>query len=352
MAVSGLRSLREQEVCCCSWTFRVPCCLCVSMLRQALSQSNVTRLGLVERVLSCSIASLSFLVFLFINGIMMFTLRSKPVFRETSRYILLFHLLLADTLQMAITQLLYLMHMCRIIITYPQCGVLIMLAYLTNDISPLVLVVMSLERYVAVCHPLRHASIITAKNTGTVVLAVWIFSLLNVLTRVLLLLNFPFDELETLQMHEQCGSTSMLLLPVSDHYRTASTSFLFTLASLTIVFSYIGVMVAARSSSTDKESTHKAQKTLLLHLVQLGLTLLSGIHTTVLMFLYRVTSWITFIRMQSFMFVVFFLIPRCMGSLIYGLRDQTIRAVLAYYLYYLCCPLKVAAAPVKAMLVS
>ncbi|XP_054611722.1 odorant receptor 131-2-like [Dunckerocampus dactyliophorus] len=322
------------------------------MLRHGLTQSNVTRLGLVERVLSSSFTSVTCLVFLFINGVMMFILRSKPVFQETSRYILLFHLLLADTLQMAITQALYLLNAYRIIMTYPECGVLTMIGHLTNDISPLLLVVMSLERYVAVCHPLRHASIVTVKNTGAAVLAVWIFSLLNVLTRVLLLLKFPFDELESLQMPELCASTNMILLPVFDHYRTAYTGFLFTLAGLIIVCSYVSVMVAARSASRgqgDKESARKAQRTLLLHLVQLALILLSYIYTTVLIFLYTVTSRIIFLRMQSFMFVCFFFIPRCMGSLIYGLRDQTIRVVLTYYL---CCTLKVAVAPVKAVLVS
>ncbi|XP_061902581.1 odorant receptor 131-2-like [Entelurus aequoreus] len=319
------------------------------MLRQALLQSNVTRLGLVERVLSSSVTSVACLVFLFINAVMMLTLRSKRVFRETSRYILLFHLLLADTLQMAISQVLYLMHAYRIILTYPQCGVLIMLTNLTNDISPLVLLVMSLERYVAVCHPLRHASIITVGNTGAAVLSVWTFSFFQVLTMVLLLVQFPFDGLESLKMPEQCSSASIILLPVSDHYRTGYTGFLFGSASLVIVCSYIGVAVAARSASTDGESARKAQKTLLLHLLQLGLTVLSALYNITLMFMARVTSWVTFIRMQSFMFVCFFFMPRCMGSLIYGLRDQNIRAALTHYF---CCLSKVAAAPVKAAIAS
>ncbi|XP_061817730.1 odorant receptor 131-2-like [Nerophis lumbriciformis] len=319
------------------------------MLRQASSRSNVTRLGLVERVLSSSVTSVACLVFLFINAVMMFTLRSKRVFRETSRYILLFHLLLADTLQMAISQVLYLMHAYRIIPTYPQCGVLVMLTNLTNDISPLVLVAMSLERYVAVCHPLRHASIITVRNTGAAVLSAWTFSFFQVLTLVLIMVQFPFDELESLRMPEQCSSASIILLPVSDHYRTGYTAFLFGSASLVIVCSYIGVAVAARSASTDGESARKAQKTLLLHLLQLGLTVLSALYNTTLMFMARVTSWVTFIRMQSFMFVCFFFMPRCMGSLIYGLRDQTIRAVLTHYF---CCPSKVAVAHVKAGIAS
>ncbi|XP_061902684.1 odorant receptor 131-2-like [Entelurus aequoreus] len=255
------------------------------MLRQALSQSNVTRLGLAERVFTSSITSGACLVFLFINAVMMLTLKRKRVFRETSRYILLFHLLLADTLLMASSQVLYLCYTYRILLTYPQCGVLVMLTIMTNDISPMVLVVMSLERYVAVCHPLRHAAIITVRNTGAAVLSVWILSLLQVVTLVLVLLRFPFDQLETLKMPEPCSSSRIFLLPVLYDCRTSFTALLFTSACLLTVCSYIGVVVAARSASRsqrDKESARKAQKTLLLHLLQLGLILLSCNYSAVL----------------------------------------------------------------------
>ncbi|XP_061902685.1 odorant receptor 131-2-like [Entelurus aequoreus] len=251
------------------------------MLRQALSQSNVTQVGLVERMFSSSITSVACLVFVFINAVMMLTLKRKRVFRETSRYILLFHLFLTDTLLMASSQVLYLLYAFRILLTYPQCGVLVMLTIMTNDISPMVLVVMSLERYVAVCHPLRHAAIITVRNTGAAVLSVWILSLLQVVTLVLVLLRFPFDQLETLKMPEQCSSDNIFLLPVLYHCRTAFTALLFTSACLLTVCSYISVVVAARSASRsqrDKESARKAQKTLLLHLLQLGLILLSCNH--------------------------------------------------------------------------
>ncbi|XP_061817733.1 odorant receptor 131-2-like [Nerophis lumbriciformis] len=306
------------------------------MLRQALSQSNVTQLGLVERVISSSITSVACLVFLLINAVMMLTLRRKRVFRETSRYILLFHLLLADTLLMAFSQVLYLLNMYWIRLTYPQCGVLFMLTIMTNDISPLVLVVMSLERYVAVCHPLRHASIITARNTGAAVLSVWILSLLQVVILVLVLLRFPFDQLETLKMPERCSHDEIFLLPVLYHCRTAFTALLFTLACLVIVCSYIGVVVVARSASRsekDKESARKAQKTLLLHLLQLGLILLSCNHFAVLVFFYSVFPRLIFIRIQAFLFVCFVFLPRWMASLIYGLRDRSIRVVLTANLF-------------------
>ncbi|XP_044077226.1 odorant receptor 131-2-like [Siniperca chuatsi] len=265
---------------------------------------------------------------------MLFTLRSKTVFCETSRYILLYNLLFADTVLLLQSQLMYLLAACRITLTYPVCGALTMLAELTTVISPLTLVVMCLERYVAVCYPLRHATIITVRNTGVAIIVVWAFSLLNVLTRVILLLNFPFEELQSLQMTDFCGKESIMLDPMSDLYGKAYTYFMFVSAGVVIASSYIGVMIAARSASTDKASARKARNTLLLHLVQLGFSLSSTIYYPLLIAISKVLDRIIFVRIQNVIYVCIIICPRCLSSLIYGLRDQTIRPALVYHL---CC---------------
>ncbi|XP_040006376.1 odorant receptor 131-2-like [Xiphias gladius] len=293
--------------------------------------------GLLERVLFSTLIGMPCCVFLFVNGTMLFTLRSKTVFRETSRYVLLYNLLFADTAQLAFSQLLYIIAACRIWMTYPVCGVFVMLTMLTNDISPLTLVVMSLERYVAVCYPLRHATIMTIRNTGVAIVGVWVFSLLNILTRVLLLLNFPFEDLQSLQMTDVCSDIQMLLEPIVDQYSKAYTYFLFVSAGVAITCSYMGVMVAARSASTDKASARKALNTLLLHLVQLGLSLSSTMHASIIQSLSTILQRLTIVRIKNVLYVFIYILPRCLSSLIYGLRDQTIRPVL---LYHLCCRLK------------
>ncbi|XP_071362629.1 odorant receptor 131-2-like [Trachinotus anak] len=292
--------------------------------------------GLLERVLFSTLIGMPCFVFLFINGTMLFTLRSKLVFRETSRYILLYNLLFADTAQLAFGQLLYIIAACRVRLTYPVCGVLTMLTKLTNDISPLTLVVMSVERYVAVCYPLRHATIITIRNTVVAIIIVWAISLMNVLTQVLLLLNFPFKNLENLQMTDVCSDIQMLLVPIINHFDKTYTYFLFISATLAIISSYIGVMIAARSASTDKASACKARNTLLLHLVQLGLSLFSTMHTSIVQSLSTILQRLAIVRIKSVFYVFIYILPRCLTSLIYGLRDQTIRPIL---LYYLCCRL-------------
>ncbi|XP_038564597.1 odorant receptor 131-2-like [Micropterus salmoides] len=305
------------------------------------SQSNITvGLGLMERMMPFTLTTMSCCIFLFINVIMLLILRSKPVFCETSRYILLYNLLFADTVQMAMSQLLYILSVCRIILTYPVCGLLVMFANLTNEISPLTLVVMSVERYVAVCYPLRHAAIITVRNTGVAITVVWTFCSLNILTRVVLLLDFPFPE--SLQMKDICNTLVMFLGKRSADYDKAYTCFLFVSAGVAIISSYIGVMIAARSASTDKASVRKARNTLLLHLVQLGLCLSSTVHNSIIFLLSKLFTGVVFGSLTIVLYVCVFLLPRCLSALIYGLRDQTIRPILVSHL---CCRRKLSSHP-------
>ncbi|XP_028277873.1 odorant receptor 131-2-like [Parambassis ranga] len=307
------------------------------MSSQAWTNTTDDSMGLVEKMLLVTLTTISCCIFLIINVIMLFTLRSRPVFRETCRYILLYNLLFADTVQIAVSQLLYILSVCRIMLTYPVCGVFVMVANLTSEISPLTLVVMSLERYVAVCYPLRHTTIITIRNTGAAITAVWAFCSLNTGVRVLLLLQFPFEQLQSLQMKQFCSTFLMFLTPVTVDYDKAYTCFLFVSAGLSVISSYIGVIIAARSASTDKASARRARNTLLLHLVQLCLILSSTIHNPLLIAASNVVTRTMLIRIQNILYVFIIVLPRCLSALIYGIRDKTIRPVL---LYYLCCRLK------------
>ncbi|XP_040006920.1 odorant receptor 131-2-like [Xiphias gladius] len=310
------------------------------------SQTNVTAeqqyQGLLGLLFFSTVSTVPCCVFLFINVTLLFTLRSKPVFRETSRYVFLFNLLFADTVLLAHSQLLYLLAVCRIRMTYPVCGVFALFASLTTVISPLTLVVMSLERYVAVCYPLRHATIMTIRNTGVAIVLVWAVSSLNVLIQAILLLNFPFEDLQSLQMKDFCDKDSMLLGPMSDLYDKAFTGFLFVSAGVAITCSYIGVMVAARSASTNSASARKALNTLLLHLVQLGLSLSSTVHNPLLIAISKVLDRIIIVRIQTVLYMCIIILPRCLSALIYGIRDQNIRPILVYHLccHWKCSPLR------------
>uniref|UniRef100_A0A3B4H9R8 Olfactory receptor 1073-like n=1 Tax=Pundamilia nyererei TaxID=303518 RepID=A0A3B4H9R8_9CICH len=289
-----------------------------------------------ERVMISTLTTLPTCVFLFINGIMLFTLRSKPVFRETCRYILLYNLLFADTVQLAQSQIHFLLAVLRITVSYPVCAFLVNFTHLTAVISPLTLVVMPLERYVAVCYPLRHATIITIRNTGAAITVIWAISFLNIIIRTLLFLSL-FEKLGKVEVKYLCSEISILLGTKSDHFDKAFTCIVVVAAGVAVIFSYIGVIVAARSASTDKALAFKARNTLLLNLMQLFLSLSSTIYYPLLVPLSVTVTRIVFVRIQNVFYLLFFILPRCLTSLIYGLRDQTIRPVL---IYHLCCQLK------------
>ncbi|XP_017158505.1 olfactory receptor 4K2-like [Poecilia reticulata] len=307
----------------------------------SLPRSNISiefdDVGLLERMTTFTLSTIPSCVFLFINGTILFTLRSKSVFRDTCRYILLFNLLIADTAQLAVCQVLFLLSVCRITLTYPVCGMLTVFANITNVISPLTLMVMSLERCVAVCLPLRHAMIVTIRNTRLAIIAVWTLSSLHNIFRVILLLDFPFEDLDSLQMRDLCSEITMLLGSRSKMYDNAFTGFLFVSAAIVIISSYVGVIMAARSASTGKASALKARNTLVLHLVQLCLSLSSTIYNPMLIALIKIVQTVVFLRLHKFLYVLIILFPKCLSSLIYGLRDHTIRPIL---LSHLGCHLK------------
>ncbi|KAM9425797.1 odorant receptor 131-2-like [Pholidichthys leucotaenia] len=308
------------------------------MLLTARSQSNVSfGLGFTERWLLSTLTTLPCFVLILINVTMLVTLRRKKVFGETSRYILLFNLLLADTVLTTLNQLLYILSMGGLFLSYPVCGVLIMIATLTNEVSPLTLVAMSLERYVAVSFPLRHAVIVTMRGTVAVIGVLWAFCSLNILVRVLLLLEFPFDRLESLQMQHFCSSFLMFITPKFHEYDKAYTCFLFISASIAVMSSYIGVMVVAQSASKDTSSARKTRNTLLLHLIQLALSLFTTMHNSLLLAMSTVVRRRVLVAVQNVFYVFIIMLPKCLNPLIYVLRDPVIRPV---FMGNFRCPLK------------
>ncbi|XP_053702446.1 odorant receptor 131-2-like [Synchiropus splendidus] len=316
--------------------------LCFGKHQQLYSLVSVAveRQSELERILVSVFTGVPCVVLLTVNAIILFTLRSKQVFRETSRYVLLTNLLISDSTYMLLSQVVYILANCRVFLSYPVCGVLILSIALPQSVPPLTLAVMSIERYVAVCFPLRHSSIVTMRSTAAAIALVWAFSCVNVLIRVALINEFPFEELKTLQMSRVCDTFVMFLIPAAAVYDRAFNILVFAAAGFVVISSFIAILFAARSASTNKRSARKAQNTLLLHMIQLVLILTSRIFSPVSVFLFQVMSWISFVRMMNVMYVLVVLLPRCLSSLIYGLRDQTIRPVL---LSNLCCGVKLAA---------
>ncbi|KAM9332748.1 odorant receptor 131-2-like [Pholidichthys leucotaenia] len=311
------------------------------MFNISQSHTNATAdqesLTLVGEVFTLAVSTAPTCVFLFINGTMLYTLRSKPVFRETCRYILLYNLLAADTLQLAQAQVHFYLSRFRVKMIPIVCVSFTLFTTITGVISPLTLVLMPMERYIAVCYPLRHSTIITTRNTGAAIAVVWAISSLNVLIRHLIFLEFSLEILQNLEAIDYCSNIYILLGLNTDLYDKVFTCFVFISAGVSIIFSYIGVIAAARAASTDKTLARNAKNTVLLNLIQLSLSLSITMYNPIFVTLSRTLPWIVFKVLENIFYVFIVILPRCLSALIYGLRDQTLKPVL---ISHLCCQKK------------
>ncbi|MBN3311213.1 OPRM protein, partial [Amia calva] len=270
------------------------------------------------------------LIFLYVNGIMLFTLSIRSTFRETSRYILFAHMLFNDSIQLLTSTLLYIFSSVNLYLLTGVCAVLFLIASITYCNSPLNLAMMALERYIAICFPLRHSKIATPTRTGTAIGVMWFFSSLKDIICILnILVNEPLYFLTSVHCTSNIIFRRKILFDVS----TAFTALYFVAVTLIIIYTYVAIMLEARSVSSGKVSVTKARNTVLLHFFQLALCLTSFLYG-VLESLASNLDGSVFLTIQYILFIVLIIFPRCLSPLIYGLRDESFRPLVKYYFMF------------------
>ncbi|XP_058272460.1 odorant receptor 131-2-like [Hemibagrus wyckioides] len=298
----------------------------VLLIHQQMFQFTLT-VGSISKVI-CAILMSVF--FTYLNAIMVYTLCTKPVFKESPRYILFKHMLLNDSIQLIVTSLLYFLGVAYLKLVVAACAFLVLVSSTTFRNAPLNLALMSVERYVAISFPLRHAEIATQKRTYIAIGIIWCMGLLHFLIDLLYVLitdpNFFFVS-EIFCTRERLFIKQWQL----DVYQGFNI-FYFVSVSVIILFTYIRILITARSISSNKDSAVKAHKTVLLHIIQLGLCLTSFLYS----FIERAaamastsSSLFVDIRYLNYLFVL--ILPRCLSPLIYGLRDDAVRPLFIYY---------------------
>ncbi|XP_073680022.1 odorant receptor 131-2-like [Garra rufa] len=282
-----------------------------------------------------AVTVLTSLFFCVVNCVMFFTLRSKRVFYETPRYILFGHMLMNDSVLLLVTTVMYTLALCFLPIPKSVCTLLVFISHCTFRNAPLTLAVMSLERYVAICFPLRHCSIATPKRTRIAIGIIWLLSSINFITDIILVLVIDTSYLSGILF---CTLEKLFLFQWQlDKYQAFDVLYFVSVAVI-IIFTYISIMIAARSVSSDKDSAKKALKTVLLHLIQLGLCLTSFLYTIIERTLYMLTgnSFSLFLNLIYLNYLITLILPRCLSPLIYGMRDE---AVWPLFKYFFCCRL-------------
>ncbi|XP_040007012.1 odorant receptor 131-2-like [Xiphias gladius] len=300
-------------------------------LHEALVMNGTTEVNQMKQYqtpIKALLSTLPGVLFLYVNGVMMFTLLRKPLLLESSRYILFGHLLLTDSLQLLVTMLLYIFAVTMVRMISYVCMVITMLAAIAVKISPLNLAVMCLERYVSICFPLRHADIATTRTTGKAIAFMWTVASLESFTQVLLFFSL---ENTGFTLKGFCTRENVFRLQIYSTLNKAFIIMLFVLVSMIIMYTYIAIMFTVKSVSSNISKANKAHKTVLLHLFQLCLCLMSTLFNMINSnSLWQINPAMA-INFQYILFVGLIIFPKCLSPLIYGLRDHTFRHVFKYY---------------------
>ncbi|KAM9846390.1 odorant receptor 131-2-like [Aulostomus maculatus] len=268
------------------------------------------------------------LFILYVNGVMLFTFLRKPHFLEASHYILFGHLLLADSLQLVVVMMLYFFAVTFARMFTYVCVIVTLLGGITVRVSPLNLAAMSLEKYIAICFPLRYADIAVPRTTGIAIAVMWTMASIDSLIQFFLFVSLENRGSAPLK---HCSKKIIFTFKIYSTVNTAFTTLIFVVVSNIIIYTYICIIVAVRAATTNVSEASKASKTVLLHLLQLCLyatsTLFNMINTSDLWKMSHVMA----INFQYALFLCLIIFPKCLSPLIYGLRDRTFRQVFKYY---------------------
>ncbi|XP_040278454.1 odorant receptor 131-2-like [Bufo bufo] len=177
---------------------------------------------------------------------------------------------------------------------------------------------MSLERYVAICFPLRHKEICTIWRCNIAIMLTWAIAAFPVLIE-LLILWFLIDN-RYLSLQTVCVWNFLQIYKVQSTIRFLSFSLSFIMVGLTIIYTYIRVMLVAKKIGSSKSSATKAAKTVLLHAFQLLLCLCSY-SSAFTETLYKNQ----YMNIAVINFFLFSCLPQYISPLIYGIRDEVIR---------------------------
>ncbi|XP_069827925.1 odorant receptor 131-2-like, partial [Dendropsophus ebraccatus] len=236
------------------------------------------------------------------------------------------HMLITDVVYLFLSLFLFLTVSYPGTFPVPFCYIVVTIASSSMKVTPYNLAVMSLERYIAICFPLRHKEISTFKRTTIAIGIIWAIGFIpNIVDLIVLTSSI---DCSFFLMYIKCTRSALRFTEMQNTIRDFVYMSTFSLVGLIIIFTYIKITMVAVKLGSGKASAAKAGKTVMLHELQLLLCMMAFIYAL----LEKVLREHLTIMVMTINFCFFMCLPRFLSPFIYGMKDELFRKHMKRYL--------------------
>ena len=206
-------------------------------------------------------------------------------------------------------------------IHYIDCAIQAFCGHFHGGTSYTVLIIMAFDRYVAICNPLRYATIMTNRMVVTLSLLAW--GVVFVLVAITIGLTLRLSRCRRAIFNPFCDNPSLFKLSCENvainHIYGLITAMGTMSASLcAVLITYLRIAIVCLSSK-NKALNSKALQTWATHLVVYIILLVSG---CIIIILHRFPNVSDKRKLAS---ILFHVVPPSMNAVIYGLQIKAVR---------------------------
>ncbi|XP_061295898.1 olfactory receptor 4C11-like [Bos javanicus] len=205
------------------------------------------------------------------------------------------------------------------IISYNECMTQIFAFHFFGCMGILVLVLMSFDRYVAICKPLRYTAIMSQRVCGALVKLAWMGSCIHSSAQILLVLKLPFCGPDVID-HYFCDMQPLLKLACVDSYVinlliVFNSGTMCMVSFLLLLISYVFILHSL--SNCSAEGRRKALSTCTSHIIVIILFFVPCI--------YIYARPLTVFPVDKMVAVFYTILTPLLNPLIYTLRNAEVK---------------------------
>ena len=207
----------------------------------------------------------------------------------------------------------------KVTISFNECIVQIFSFHFFGCLEIFILVLMAVDRYVAICKPLHYTTIMSHRVCGVLISLAWLGSCVHSSAQIFLALSLPFCGPNVID-HYFCDLQPLLKLACTDTYVTnlllvSNSGAICTVSFVMLMFSYAIILHSLRNHSA--EGRKKALSTCISHIIVVVLFFGPCI------FIY--TRPATTFSMDKMIAVFYTIGTPLFNPLIYTLRNEEVR---------------------------